>query len=60
MRGTVAKKLRRIIKTKYKFLSDDDLYVRRPNGVLELAQQCKKSLYRKSKRIYKRTKAHAV
>lgn len=53
MRGTVAKRLRKVIRKRYAFLSDEPMYARRPNGVIELVQQCKKALYRKSKRAYK-------
>lgn len=58
MRGKLAKRIRRTIRNKYKFLSDENLYVRRPDGVLMLAQQCKRALYQATKRTIKRRKQY--
>ena len=55
MRGTTAKRLRRYVRTRYKFLADMDLYRRdEVTGQIRLAEQCKKALYKTIKRNYKR------
>jgi hypothetical protein len=60
MRGTVAKKLRRYVNVKYGFLADEDLYRTLPNGELQLADQCKKKMYKVMKQGFKRRKISNV
>lgn len=60
MRGSLAKQIRRLVERRYKFLSDDKLYMQRATGQIILAQQCKRSMYQAIKRQVKKRKRYGT
>lgn len=60
MRGKLAKRLRKHVATRYKFLADQTLYMRSALGTITLAQQCKRAIYQAMKRTYKKRRYYGT
>lgn len=60
MRGKLAKRIRKHVRTKYKFMSAEPLYRKhRVTGQLRLSEHCQRILVQHMKKEYKRRKHNA-